>query len=72
MPCELRPGTSATFWVDHRDVASRLREAGYGGTATATLVAGDAEGKAYKGQKRVKIAVDESYPGNNDESTLNG
>jgi hypothetical protein len=64
MPCELRPGTSALFWVDHRDVASRLREAGYSGTATATLVAGDAEGKAYKGQKRVKIALDESHPAN--------
>ena len=67
MPCELRPGTSVTFWVNHRNVAARLREAGYSGTATVTLSAEDAEGKTYKGERRAKIPVDESYPGNYDE-----
>lgn len=57
LPCVLRPGESARFWVRARALASGLKESGYGGRPRLRLVVEDESGAVY--EKGFRFRVDE-------------
>lgn len=57
LPCALRPGESARFWVRARTLASDLKEYGHGGRPRLRLVVEDGSGETH--EKVFRFRVDE-------------
>lgn len=57
LPCVLRPGESARFWVRARELAGELKEAGHGGRPRLRLVVEDGSGAVH--EKGFRFRVDE-------------
>lgn len=55
LPCVLRPGESARFWVRARTLAGALEESGHGGRPRLRLVAEDGSGAVHEKGFRFRV-----------------